>query len=254
MNKHYHSVPLLRLYNGAAKDHFYTTSESEANNAAKVHRYTLEGLQCNIFTQQYERTVPLYRLYKGAAADHFYTTSADEKDSAIARYKYSFEGITGYVYPDGASMGTVSLYRLCKGGGDADHFYTTSAAEKDNAVARYKYSFEGIACYVYPDGANHGSEPDTSVSYSPVTSSQQASSDSSLAKGSTEPGSHCPAPAATTDSNLAVLSTEAWSRPVNFNSNIVKGSIEPTARNKPVLEELVLGQPRLGTKSLEYFH
>ena len=34
----------------------------------------------------------------------------------------------------------------------SDHFYTTSAAGRDNAIADYGYVNEGIACYVLPDG------------------------------------------------------------------------------------------------------
>jgi hypothetical protein len=29
-----------------------------------------------------------------------------------------------------------------------EHFYTTSAEERDGAVSRYGYTYEGIACYV----------------------------------------------------------------------------------------------------------
>ena len=32
-----------------------------------------------------------------------------------------------------------------------DHFYTTSAAERDNAVAELGYLNEGVACHVYPE-------------------------------------------------------------------------------------------------------
>lgn len=39
----------------------------------------------------------------------------------------------------------VPLYRLQ---GHGDHFYTTSAQERDNAIAQYGYVSEGIACYV----------------------------------------------------------------------------------------------------------
>lgn len=42
----------------------------------------------------------------------------------------------------------VPLYRLQ---GNGDHFYTTSASERDNAIAQYGYTSEGIACYVYTD-------------------------------------------------------------------------------------------------------
>ncbi len=39
----------------------------------------------------------------------------------------------------------VPLYRLRN---NVEHFYTTSAEERDNAVTQYGYTEEGIACYV----------------------------------------------------------------------------------------------------------
>ncbi len=41
----------------------------------------------------------------------------------------------------------VPLYRLY---GKADHFYTTSDAERDNAVAMYGYLFEAQVGFVWP--------------------------------------------------------------------------------------------------------
>jgi hypothetical protein len=37
--------------------------------------------------------------------------------------------------------------------GVGDHFYTTSAAERDNAIANFGYSSEGVACYVFDSQA-----------------------------------------------------------------------------------------------------
>ena len=45
----------------------------------------------------------------------------------------------------------VPLFRLYSAA-QGDHFYTTSADERDNAIAQYGYVSEGIACYV-DDGA-----------------------------------------------------------------------------------------------------
>ena len=45
------------------------------------------------------------------------------------------------------------LYRLWRGGSSADHFYTMSASEKNNAVSSYGYTYEGIAGYLYASEA-----------------------------------------------------------------------------------------------------
>ncbi len=45
--------------------------------------------------------------------------------------------------------GAIPLYRLYSETA-SDHFYTTSAAERDNAIAQYGYRDEGVAGYVWP--------------------------------------------------------------------------------------------------------
>ncbi len=149
------SVPLRRSYNGSVKDHFYTASPAEADNAARVFGYTTEVAPCNIFTQQYDGTVPLFRLYNGAVIDHFYTTNAAEKDRAIAQDGYAFEAVAGYVYYanhdatavscDGGELEVRPLYRLYSGK-DTDHFYTSDAAERDRAMTQ-GYADEGVVGY-----------------------------------------------------------------------------------------------------------
>jgi hypothetical protein len=42
----------------------------------------------------------------------------------------------------------VPLYRL-RHNGNTDHFYTTNAREKDDAVRKAGYTYEGIQCYVF---------------------------------------------------------------------------------------------------------
>jgi hypothetical protein len=87
--------------------------------------------------------------------DHFYTTSAAERDSAVANYGYHEEGIACYVF--GSQVpGTTPLYRLTSPHAfSGDHFYTTSAAERDAAVSVHGYQDEGTACYVYNSQASN---------------------------------------------------------------------------------------------------
>ena len=61
---------------------------------------------------------------------------------------YRDEGVACYVYDTpvgGASSALFRLYHPISG----DHFYTTSLAERDNAIANLGYTSEGIACYVF---------------------------------------------------------------------------------------------------------
>jgi hypothetical protein len=66
----------------------------------------------------------------------------------IVSQGYSFEKNEGYVF-DAPRAGVVPLYRLFHPG-NGDHFYTTNATERDNAVRSSGYVSEGIACYVFP--------------------------------------------------------------------------------------------------------
>jgi len=84
--------------------------------------------------------------------DHFYTTSVEERDRAMANFGYQDEGIAcevfSHVFDTPPVPGTVPLFRLFKLD-NGDHFYTTSEAERDRALASFGYQDEGIACEVF---------------------------------------------------------------------------------------------------------
>ncbi len=100
--------------------------------------------------------VPLYRLYKGGdLKDHFYTTNAKERDDAVGSGKWRYERVECSI-SSVKLAGMVPLFRLYYKSGDIeDHFYTTSEAEKDNAIASATrpYRYEGIAGFVYPNAS-----------------------------------------------------------------------------------------------------
>lgn len=83
--------------------------------------------------------VPFYRCLKGDGR-RFYTTSGTCENAGPV------EGELGQIATD-PQCGAVPLFRLY---GNSDHFYTTSEAERDNAVAMYGYKYESIAGYVWP--------------------------------------------------------------------------------------------------------
>jgi hypothetical protein len=116
--------------------HFYTLDANEAMsgdftpeflNFFYLHVAPLPGL------------VPLYRCLKGDGR-RFYTTSDTCEGAGPV------EGILGHIGTQ-AFCGGIPLYRLY---GNADHFYTTSEAERDNAVAMYGYLFESQVGFVWP--------------------------------------------------------------------------------------------------------
>ena len=66
----------------------------------------------------------------------------------MANVGYGNEGVACQVFP-AAGTGTTPLLRAFSPA-SGDHFYTTSAAERDNAVAKLGYVNEGVACHVFP--------------------------------------------------------------------------------------------------------
>ncbi|KAI1798282.1 hypothetical protein LXA43DRAFT_1088404 [Ganoderma leucocontextum] len=96
-------------------------------------------------------TIPLLRGYSAQHEDHFYTTSASQMDNAIRNDAYVSQGDAALVFPtaDGPSIpGAIPLYRMWSPTRQ-DHFYTASAAQRDNAVQKHGYTDEGVAAYVY---------------------------------------------------------------------------------------------------------
>jgi hypothetical protein len=146
------TIPLFRLLNSKTGDHLYTTSVSERDSAIASFGYQSEGIAGYVFDSQAPGTTPLFRLLNPKTGDHFYTTSVSERDSAIASFGYQSEGITCYVFVFGAQApGTIPLFRLLNPQ-TGHHFYTTSKAELEKAIASLGYKDEGIACQVFGSG------------------------------------------------------------------------------------------------------
>ncbi|KAJ8461801.1 hypothetical protein ONZ45_g18171 [Pleurotus djamor] len=71
--------------------------------------------------------------------------------NAVANSGYQQEVSPGKVFAT-AQPDTIPVYRLYKfHQGLADHLYTVSAPERDNAVAAMGYTYEKIAGYIFPD-------------------------------------------------------------------------------------------------------
>ncbi|TDL15778.1 hypothetical protein BD410DRAFT_85820 [Rickenella mellea] len=92
---------------------------------------------------------PFLRGLNSAVSDHFYTTSFGELVNAIDHAGYVSEGTAAFVFlPQIPSNLTVPLFRLFNPT-SVDHFYTTSAAERNNAIANGGYRSEGTAASVF---------------------------------------------------------------------------------------------------------
>ena len=123
--------------NGAALGHFYSTDLNEA----QMPGLTLEAQN---YFYLYDGAVgglqPLFRCIK-PNGKYWMTTSTDCEGTAAP------EQTMGFISPDDR-CGATPLFRTRNVPADA-HFYTTSEAEKDNAVNNLGFADEGIAGYIF---------------------------------------------------------------------------------------------------------
>ncbi|KAK0219886.1 hypothetical protein IW262DRAFT_1460997 [Armillaria fumosa] len=78
------------------------------------------------------------------------TTDEAQRNNAINNLGFNDEAIPGYIYPSTSQLcGSVPFYRMHQPT-THDHFYTTNAAERDNAIKNGRYQEEYIAGYVLP--------------------------------------------------------------------------------------------------------
>lgn len=122
--------------NSPTLGHFYTTDLAEAQSGD----LNLEAQDFFFLYADVEGLQPLFRCIK-ANGKRWLTTSTDCEGTAAP------ELTMGFISPDDR-CGATPLYRLRNVPPDA-HFYTTSAAERDNAVNNLGFEDQGIAGYIW---------------------------------------------------------------------------------------------------------
>ena len=124
---------------GGAHGHIYGLDPAEAANAGQ----SMEGdPYFYVYASETVGLSPLYRCDKGSGL-RFLTLSA------TCEIGLPVDLLVGYVATTPV-CGAIPLHRLYNGT-TGDHFYTTSEGERDNAIAAYGYSSEGIAAYVWAE-------------------------------------------------------------------------------------------------------
>ncbi|MBK8013350.1 MAG: hypothetical protein IPK13_18595 [Deltaproteobacteria bacterium] len=155
-------VRLWRLWNEVVRDHFYTTSEVEANQAVANHGYRMEAELIYIHAQPGDGRVPLYRYFGNQGSDHFYTTRGG--GAPLVAGDYRLEGIAGHVYPT-AGSDRVRLYRYWSPSG-TDHFYTTRHGGASTIPAT-DYRLEDEEIWVFESSGGSGTSSGTTGTTSP---------------------------------------------------------------------------------------
>lgn len=123
--------------NGGALGHLYTLDLNEAQSGG----FNLESQNFFfVYAEEVEGLQPLHRCLK-PNGKRFYTTAANCEGGG------QLESILGLI-ASAARCDSTPLYRVWHSANDA-HFYTTSAPERDNAVANLGYTDEGVAGHVW---------------------------------------------------------------------------------------------------------
>jgi hypothetical protein len=130
-------IGIHRSVQGATGEHFYTASIPEAQCCG----FILEAANFYyLYAGPHAGLAAFYRCYTPGGF-HFYTQDPGCEGVPVN------EGILGYIATAEGTAGSVPLYRLYLAG-NGDHFYTTSATERDTAVAS-GYVNEGVAGFVW---------------------------------------------------------------------------------------------------------
>jgi uncharacterized protein DUF5648 len=128
--------PIHRATGGLG--HFYTDSVDEVTG----NGFTMEAQDFFfVYAAATPGLVPLYRCNK-ASSHRFLTSSADCEGTGAPELTLGYLGAA-------ASCDAIPLYRVYLPASD-DHFYTTSAPERDNAVGNLGYQDQGVTGYVFP--------------------------------------------------------------------------------------------------------
>jgi hypothetical protein len=146
-------ITVYRFYRPGSGTHFYTASGPERDTVIRnlwpVYGY--EGQAYTVGTSG-ANAQNLYRFYNVRNGTHFYTASDAERDNVIRTLGsiYRYEGVA-YRVSAGPSPGASAVFRFYNVRAGT-HFYTASAAERDNVIGTLGslYRYEGVAFHVAP--------------------------------------------------------------------------------------------------------
>ena len=132
-------VALYRSVSNTNGGHLYSTTANDQAGA-----YKTEGVTGYLMTSQVSGTQPLYRLSNGKG--DMVLTADPNLHATMQSQGYKDEGPVGYIATSQLA-GTQPFYQITSPDG-ANHFYTTSAGERDQVVER-GWKDQGTIGYVW---------------------------------------------------------------------------------------------------------
>jgi hypothetical protein len=115
----------------------------------------------------------IYRFWAPTTGQHFYTISPSERDTLASTYWYfwQYEGVAFKACVTEYQPGLSPVYRFWSPVSSC-HFYTISEEEKDYLIANFSYfwTYEGIAFYAFPEGAQPAGTAPVYRFWSPISS------------------------------------------------------------------------------------
>jgi hypothetical protein len=132
------SALIYRLANPETGKYLYTSNLGEVMSVANVSGWKYENALVNKNTNP----APVYRFLNLLNSKHFYTINIHEA-TRIANKGWKYETVA---FNADTSTG-LPVYRLLF---HDKHFYTTDTNEKNMAVSKFGYTYEGVAFYANP--------------------------------------------------------------------------------------------------------
>lgn len=156
------SVALQRLYRSKSDNHFYTTSEPQADNAT-ARGYVRQKSPGKVAKSETDcnceyNFIPIYRVHyadhNSLLENYFFTERREEANKFVSVYGYNNEGIEFYcsrIY--GHCGATQQLVRFWRGN---DHYYGSNNTEAEVIFEESFRNLTGVIkaerslCYIWP--------------------------------------------------------------------------------------------------------
>ncbi len=138
--------PIYVAYNGAAGTHLFTQDAAEYNALSSA--WTKSGVAFYVLTVVSAVDLPLLRATTGDGS-HFFLSSSQPEITGYGSAWHTISSL-GNIYGSGSSdSALVPLYRIYHAS-TFNHYYTTSAAERNYNIQNNGWVDQGIQGYVYP--------------------------------------------------------------------------------------------------------